>query len=54
MSSLASTADVVVTVSGARLGGGGSCGSYREQKLDDERGWKDELDTPRCWMPPNY
>ena len=45
MSSLASAADAAVAVSGARLGGGGSCGSDHEQKLDAERGWKDKLDT---------
>ena len=38
MSSLASAADAAGVVSGARLGGGGSCGSDREQKLDERGG----------------
>ena len=45
MSSLVLTADVADVVSGAQLGGGESCGSDREKKLDDERACKDELDT---------
>ena len=43
MSPLASTADVTVVVSSARLSGGGSCGWNRERQINCEWGWKDEL-----------
>ena len=53
MSPLASAVAAILVVSGARLGGGGSCGSDRERQVDGEWGWTDEFDASLL-DAPNY